>query len=169
MLGASGPSTSQLLLSMRTAVAMALGLAITACTGSASPGPIGTPVDVRRFLPDSLRSETAPGSVYHQRITVGPDSVPVELSWTTFQHGPGRYLATVSGRLPAAAPYDSITLGAISDLQNVGSKFEEIESSRIQVRWFKSAFMRHSSGAAGFTFDALGRGRVDHPQPEPAR
>ena len=151
---------------MRKAVTMALGLAITACTGSAAPGPLGSPVDLRRSLPDSLRSETAPDSVYHQRIAVGPDRAPVELSLTTFRHGSGRYLASVAGRLLATAPYDSITLGKVSDLRNVGSQFEEIESGRIQVRWFKSSFMRHTAGTSGFTFDALGRGGVDGTLPK---
>jgi hypothetical protein len=156
---------------MRTiaAATIILGLAITACSGKAAPGPLGSPVDLRRALPDSLRSETAPDSVYHQRIAVGPDSARVELSWTTFQHGSGRYLASVSGRLLAVAPYDSLTLGAVSDLRNVGSKFEHVESGKIQVRWFKSAFMRDTSGTIGFTFDGLGRGGVDGTLPQRSR
>jgi hypothetical protein len=78
-------------------------------------------------------------------------------------------LASVTGRLLEAAPYDSITLGAVSDLRNVGSKFEQIESGKIQVRWFKSSFMRHSSGASGFTFDAEGKGGVDGTLPKRSR
>lgn len=154
---------------MRTAATIILGLAITACTGSAAPGPLGSPVDLSQALPDSLRSETAPDSVYHQRITVGPDSAPVELSWTTFQHGSGRYLKSVAASLLAAAPYDSITLGTVSHLRNVGSKFEHVESGKIQVQWFKSSFRRHTSGALGFTFDALGRGGIDGTLPQRAR
>jgi len=151
---------------MRTAATMILGLAISACSGTTGPGPIGSPVDLRRYLPDSLRSETAPDSAYRQRISVGPDSAPVELSWTTFQHESGRYLTSVTGRLLAAAPYDSITLGTVSDLRNVGSKFQQVESGTIQVRWFKSAFMRHTSGTEGFTFDALGRGGLGGTLPQ---
>jgi hypothetical protein len=151
------------------AATIMLGLAITACSGKSAPGPLGSPVDLRGALPDSLQSETAPDSVYHQRITVGPDSAAVELSWTMFQHGSGRYLASVSGRLLAVAPYDSITLGGVSRLRNVGSKFEHVESGKIQVRWFKSAFMHDTSGSIGFTFDALGRGGIDGTLPQRSR
>ena len=100
-------------------------LAVTACSGSTNAGPIGAALDLRQYLPDSLRA-SASGTVdstFRQVIRVGPDSAQVEVTWSAFQNGPGRYLASLSARLLAAAPYDSLSVRDLDELKNAGSKF----------------------------------------------
>jgi hypothetical protein len=143
---------------MRACMAI-LGVALAACSGRMEPGPIGQPLDLRQYLPDSLRLGT-PGvvdSTYRHQISVGPDSARVELSWTAFQHGSGRYLATIAARLLAEARYDSLKLVDPSDLQNSGSKWEADESAKVRVVWFKKGPLGVKSGAVKFWFSATGK------------
>jgi len=125
-------------------------------------GPIGPPVDLRKFLPDSLRASTAPGSdtTFHQQMRVGPDSAPVELTWTAYQHGSGHYLATISGRLLADAQYDSLALQDVSDLENRGSKSVVDEAARIRVAWWKKSGVGTTTGMKSFWFTASGKSLV---------
>lgn len=136
-----------------------LGVALAACSGRMEPGPIGQPLDLRQYLPDSLRA-SPPGSVdstYRQQISLGPDSARVELAWTAFQHGSGRYLATVGARLLTQARYDSLKLVDPSDLQNSGSKWVADESAKVRVVWFKKGPLGVKSGAVRFWFSATGK------------
>ena len=138
---------------------LALAIVVTACSGRTEAGPIGRPLDMRQYLPDSLRSAVASGtdSTFRQEIRVGPDSARVEMSWTAFQHGSGRYLATVSARLVTPVQYDSLVLGNISDLKNSGTKSGPIESAKAQVAWFKRGIFGRKAGVMNFGFDAAGR------------
>ena len=139
----------------KMAIALVMGLA--ACSGELQPGPMGKEVDLRQYLPETLRSpETKPDTTYHYAIVVGPDSARVELAWAAFRNGQGRYLATVSARLVKPVHYDSISLAPVSELKNVGSKFEAIESAKLGVNWYKTRFFRHRSGMTPFRFDASG-------------
>ena len=132
--------------------------ALAACSGQLKPGAIGETVDLRQYLPDTLQAAAfSPETTFRQVIVVGPDSARVELAWTTFRHGPGRYLANVSARLLAPAPYDSLQLAQVSELENVGSKFEPSESAKIGVAWFKKTLLVHRAGLTPFVFDAQGR------------
>jgi len=143
---------------------IALAAALAACSSQTKPGTIGQSFDLRQYLPDTLRSTVQPAeSTFRQEIPVGPNSAKVELTWTTFRHGSGRYLATISARLLEATPYDSLTLGAVSELANVGSKFEPTESAKIGVGWFKKTLFVHRSGLTPFEFDAQGRRTVGAP------
>jgi hypothetical protein len=65
-------------------------VALAACSGKMPPGPTGRPMELRKYLPDSLKTAPfPPDSSYRQEIVVGPDSARVELTWTTFRHGTG--------------------------------------------------------------------------------
>lgn len=142
---------------MRT-LCVVLVAALAACSNQMKPGAIGETVDLRQYLPDTLQTVAfSPESTFRQMIVVGPDSARVELTWTTFRHGPGRYLANVSARLLAPVPYDSLSLGQVSELENVGSKFEPSESAKIGVAWFKKTLLVHRAGLTPFVFDAQGR------------
>ncbi|HEX8946345.1 MAG TPA: hypothetical protein VF785_24620 [Gemmatimonadaceae bacterium] len=137
---------------------IALGAALAACSSQMTPGRVGQTVDLRQYLPDTLRLSVQPAdSTFRQEIPVGPNSAKVELTWTTFHHGSGRYLATISARLLEPTKYDSLNLGAVSALANVGSKFEPTESAQIGVAWFKKTLFVHQSGLTPFEFDAQGR------------
>lgn len=140
--------------------------ALAACTGRTDAGPIGHPIELRRYLPDSLRSTTVamPDSIFRRVIQVGPDSARVELVWTAFQHGSGRYLSGISARLMGPTTYDSLTLGSISRLRNAGSKFQMVESATVQVGWFRRSIAGLKDGATDFEFDAAGRS-VRHARP----
>jgi hypothetical protein len=81
----------------------------------------------------------------------------VELAWTAFQHGSGRYLGTITARLLAKAPYDSLKLGVPSDIRNSGSKFAPDEAATIRVVWFKKGPVGMKSGATKFGFSASGK------------
>jgi hypothetical protein len=122
-------------------------------------GPIGPPLNLRQYLPDSLRSATVPAgdSTFRQQILLGPGNARVEVTWTAFRHGDGRYLSTVSASLIARASYDSITLGALSDLRNVGSKFQPIESATVKIGWFRKALLGQRAAVTDFQFGADGR------------
>ena len=136
-------------------VVLAAGLA--ACSGKMPPGPIGKALDLRQYLPDTLRTSPArPDTTYRAEIIVGPDSAHVELTWTVFRHGPGRFLESVSARLVQPVHYDSITVGQVSELKNVASKFEPVESAKIEVNWYKKRFFVHRAGVTPFRFDANG-------------
>ena len=145
---------------MRRLLLLASVVFFVACTGELQPGPTGHPVDMRQYLPDSLtkasQAGAKPDSSFRGSLKVGPDSAPVELEWATFRLTTGRYLASVSGRLLAPAKLDSIRLGAVSNLVNVGSKFDPIESATIEVYWFRHTLLWHRSGRASFGFDAAG-------------
>ncbi len=132
---------------------------VGACSGRTEAGPLGRPLELRQYLPDSLRSAVGSGtdSTFQQEIPVGPDSARVDLVWKAFQHGSGRYLSSVSGRLAAPAPYDSVILGNISGLKNAGTKSDPIESAKVQVAWFKRGPFGHKAGLMNFEFDAAGR------------
>ena len=144
----------------RTA-ALLVGLTLTACSGRTDAGPIGQPIDLRRYLPDSLRTSTGRDSTFRQEVPIGPEGAPVEMSWTTFQRDAGRYLATVAAQLRAPAPYDSIKVGEVSDLRNVGSKFVPIEGGKVRVRWFGRRLFRRVQGSTTFGFDAAGRHTIE--------
>jgi len=146
---------------MRSWTTLALALALSGCSGRTDAGPLGGPVDVRRYLPDSLQTITAADSTFRRRIGVGPDSAQVEMTWTTFRHDSGHYLNSVSARLLEPVSYDSIRLGQVSDLRNAGSKFVPAEAAKIRMRWFKTSFLRHTSGEADFAFDAIGRYTIE--------
>ena len=140
--------------------------ALAACRGQTQPGPIGKPLELRQYLPDSLRSATSSAdSTFRQEIPVGPDSARVELVWNTFQHDSGRFLAELSARLVAPVRYDSLTLGNISGLQNVGTKTRPIESANVQVGWFRRAGLGHESGVMNFGFGGDGRRMIGPPAP----
>ena len=138
---------------------LAFAVVVTACSGRREAGPIGRPLDMRQYLPDSLRSVVASGtdSTFRQEIPVGPDSARVEMTWTAFQHGSGRYLSTISARLVAPVQYDSLVLGNISELKNSGTKSEPFESAKAQVAWFKRGIFGRKAGVMNFGFDAAGR------------
>jgi hypothetical protein len=143
---------------MRACMAI-LGVALAACSGRMEPGPIGQPLDLRQYLPDSLKA-SSPGSVdstYRQPVSLGPDSARVELSWTAFQHGSGHYLATITARLLTEARYDSLKLVDPSDLQNSGSKWQADESAKVRLVWFKKGPLGLKSGALRFWFSATGK------------
>jgi hypothetical protein len=144
-----------------SAPVVAFALALTACSGRTDPGPIGAPVDLRHFLPESLQVITSPDSTFRRPIRLGPDSAQLEMIWTTFRHDSGHYLNNVSAQLLAPVPYDSIRLGQTSDLRNAGTKFVPAEAAKIRLRWFKTSFLRHMSGEADFGFDAIGRHTVE--------
>ena len=133
-------------------------VALAACSGKMPPGPTGRPMELRKYLPDSLKTAPfPPDSTYRQEIVVGPDSARVELTWTTFRHGTGWYLSSISARLVQPVRYDSLTLGEVSELTNIGSKPQPIESAKIGVLWFKTRFFAHTSGVTPFAFGANGR------------
>lgn len=154
---------------MRSRTAALLGLTLLACSGRTEAGPIGQPIDLRRFLPDSLRAGTGHDSTFRQEVPIGPEGAPVEMVWTTFQRDSGRYLATVSAQLRAPAPYDSIRVGNVSSLRNVGSKFVPIEGGRVRVSWFGRRFFRRVQGSTTFGFDASGRNAIEPDVPSTPR
>jgi len=134
-----------------------LALAVIACSGKKSPGPISKPIDLRQYLPDSLKAGLVPDSAFRHQLRVGPDSALVEVTWTLLRNGPSRLLGEVSARLVEPVKYDSITIGDIGNLKNVGTKTEPVESADMKIRWFKTWFTRRRTGAADFEFDAKGR------------
>jgi hypothetical protein len=137
---------------------VALAAALVGCSGRTEAGAIGQALELRQYLPDSLRATTAPAadSTFKQEIPVGPDSARVEMVWTAYQHGSGRFLSTVSARLVAPAPYDSLRFGNISNLRNSGTKSGPIESTSGQVVWFKRTIFGRKAGVMHFGFDAAG-------------
>ncbi len=143
-----------------------LPFVVSACAGTTPAGPIGQPMELRQYLPDSLRASTASGgdSTFHRQIRVGPDSALVELTWTAFQHGTGRYLGTIAGRLLANARYDSLTLRDVTELKNSGSRWVPVESAKIRVAWFKKRLFGRKSGATTFWFTAAGMNVVGLPE-----
>ena len=146
---------------------LALATVLAACTGQLELGPIGQPLDLRQYLPDSLRTPTATttDSIFRQEIRVGPDTARVELTWTTFQHGSGRYLSEISARLLAPVRYDGLTLGNVSELRNAGTKFQIVESATVQVGWSKRSIFGRKAGATGFSFNAGGGRTIGLPVP----
>lgn len=154
---------------MRSRTVALLGLTLLACSGRTDAGPIGQPIDLRRYLPDSLRTGTGADSTFRQKVPIGPEKAPVEMVWTTFQRDSGRYLATVAAQLPAPAPYDSIKVGEVSSLQNVGSKFVPIEGGKVRVRWFGRRLFRRVQGSTTFGFDASGRHTIEPDVPATSR
>jgi hypothetical protein len=138
-------------------------IVLGACSGQLPPGPAGKPMELRQYLPDSLRTgPVTPDSTFKHEIVVGPDSARVELTWTTFKHGTGLFLSNVSARLVQPVRYDSLTLYDVSELKNIGSKVQTIESAKVRVAWYKTRFFSHSSGVTPFDFGANGR-RVVYP------
>jgi hypothetical protein len=136
-----------------------------ACSSRDIPaGPIGEAMDLRALLPTGLRdaARSTPDTTYSQRLSVGPDSAAVELVWTAFGVGTGRYLATLTARLIAPASYDSVRLGDVA-VENAGSKFDPVEAATIDLRWFKRSIGLRRSGATRFRFEAIGR-RIVGPQ-----
>ncbi|MGE5101382.1 MAG: hypothetical protein ACM3SX_15445 [Deltaproteobacteria bacterium] len=138
---------------------LSLAVVLAACSGQREAGAIGQTLDLRQYLPDSLRSAStaAADSTFRQEIRVGPDSAQVELVWTTFQHDSGRFLSSVAARLIAPVRYDSLTLGNPSNLRNTGTKTRVIASANAQVGWFKRTFFVHRAGVMNFAVDAAGR------------
>jgi hypothetical protein len=137
---------------------LVLTVALAACSGRTESGAIGPTLDLRQFLPDSLRSiaPAASDSTYRQQFAVGPDSARVEIVWKSFTRNSGRFLSAVSANLVAPAPYDSLRYGNISGLHNSGTKTSAIESAKLQVAWFKHTLLWHRAGVMNFTFDAAG-------------
>ena len=131
---------------------------LTACTGQVAPGPIGRPLDMKQFLPDSLRPESAatPDSTFRQTIPVGPDSAQVEMVWKTFRHTTGRYVASISAELKGPAKFDSLLLANVSSLKNSGTKEAPVEAATVQVFWFRHTLLWHKAGAMNFGFDGAG-------------
>lgn len=150
---------------MRSLSTLAVAFALVACSGRTDPGPIGAPVELRQYLPADLQPITSTDSTFRWRISIGPDSAQVEMTWTTFRHDSGHYLNNVIAKLLLPVPYDSIRLGQVSDVRNAGSKFVPAESAKLRMRWFKTSFLRHSSGEADFEFDAIGRHSVQPLRP----
>ena len=138
-------------------------VALCGCSSQMRPGPIGKQLDLRLYLPDSLRQITANASdsAFHVQIPVGPDKAPVELSWTAATHTGGRYLTTLDARLVNAAPYDSLTISDLSDLQNLGSRSMPVESATLHILWFKRTWHGRQHGATSFGFDANGRRTIE--------
>jgi hypothetical protein len=134
-------------------------IAMLAGCNRMDPGPIGKPLDLRQYLPDSLRSASARGddSTFRHQIVLGPGNARIEMTWMSFRHGAGRYLSTVSARLGARASYDSITIGEPSELRNVGSKFRPIESATVRIGWFRRTVLGQRAGVTNFQFGADGR------------
>jgi hypothetical protein len=56
--------------------------------------------------------------------------------------------------------YDSLTIGGIGNLKNVGTKTDPVESASMKITWFKTWLTRSKSGVADFEFDARGRRMV---------
>ncbi len=140
-------------------VVLAAGLA--ACSSNMPAGAVGQQVDLRQYLPDSLRSAPAAAeSTFRQEVTVGPNHARVELTWTMFRRGSGRYLSSVAARLVSPVRYDSLTIEPVSRLKNVGTKFEPSESALLALGWSKRVFFVRRSGQTPFEFDALGRRTV---------
>lgn len=137
---------------------VALTAALVGCSGRTEAGAIGKALELRQYLPDSLRATTAPAadSTFKQEIPVGPDSARVEIVWTTYQHGSGRFLSTISARLVAPVRYDSLRFGNISKLRNSGTKSGPVESTTAQVVWFKRTIFGRKAGVMNFGFDAAG-------------
>ena len=154
---------------MRSRIAVVLCLALLACSGRTEAGPIGQPLDLRQYLPDSLRTSTGTDSTYRKQLKVGPDSAPVEMTWTTFRRDSGHYLGTVAAQLLARAPYDSITVGGVSSVRNVGTKFVPTEGAKVRVSWFGSRFFRPIRGSTTFGFDGVGRHTIEPDLPAPPR
>lgn len=139
------------------ALAASLMAGLAGCSGELQPNAIGKELDVRQYLPDTLRSPATPvDSTFHQEMPVGPDSARVEMTWTSFPRGPGRFLAGVSARLVSPVHYDSLSVGNISDLKNSGSKEKPVAAAKVQVAWFKHTLVFHRSGVMNFSFDAAG-------------
>ena len=139
---------------------LALAVALAACSGRTEAGAIGQTLELRQYLPDSLRSTSptsAGDSTFRQQIPVGPDSARVEMVWTTFQHDSSRLLSSVSARLISPVGYDSLTLGNISELRNDGTKTRAVESANAEIGWFKHGGFRHKAGVMNFRFNAMGR------------
>jgi len=137
---------------------LALTVAVAACSGRTEAGAIGQTLDLRQYLPDSLRSiaPSASDSTYRQQFAVGPDSARVEIMWKAFARNSGRYLSAVSAKLLAPAQYDSVRYGNISGLRNSGTKTSPIESASLQVAWFKHTMLWHQAGVMNFSFDGAG-------------
>jgi hypothetical protein len=146
---------------------LVLTATLAACSGRTGAGPIGEPLELRQFLPDSLRSATASpaDSTFHQEMPVGPDSARVEMTWTAFHHGSGRYLASVSARLVAPVRYERLILENISDLKNAGTKSGPIESAKVQIGWFSRGIFGRKSGVMNFGFGADGRRMIGPSEP----
>ena len=138
---------------------VSLAFALTACSGTRSPGPLGQPLDLKEYLPEALKTGV-PDTAFHHRLKVGPDSALIEVTWTPFVNGRNRLLGEVRAQLLEPVKYDSITIGEIGSLQNFGTKSEAVESAGMKIRWFKTWWRRRSSGFTDFEFDAKGRRMV---------
>lgn len=143
-------------------LAVACLLAVTACSRRLEPGPLSREIDLRQYLPDSLRSVTTPtDSTFEKDVQVGPDGAHVRFTWNRFQRGSGRYLGTVGVRLLDSVRYDSVGVGPPSDLKNSGTKQQIVASATLSLAWSKRVFLWHKSGTTRFEFDAAGRTRVE--------
>jgi hypothetical protein len=135
-----------------------LAVAVMACSGTKKPGPLGQPIDLRDYLPPELKTGgVSVDTAYHQRLKVGPDSALIEVTWTPLQNGKARLLGEVKAELLEPVKYDSLRIGEIGNLINIGSKMEPVESAALKVRWFKTWFTRPRAGYTDFQFDAKGR------------
>jgi hypothetical protein len=139
---------------------LSLAFVLLGCSGKKSAGPIGQPLDLRVYLPDSLKAGGVADSAFRHQMKVGPDSALVEVTWTPLRHGSSRVLSEVRARLLEPVKYDSITIGEIGNLQNVGTKTDPVESAGMKIRWFKTWLTRPRTGVADFEFDARGRRMV---------
>jgi len=146
---------------------LVLLMAIVACSGKTDAGPIGEPIDMRQFLPESLLTVTTgmPDSAFRHEVKIGSDSARVEATWKSVRHGPGLYLTDVRARLLSAAPYDSLRIGPVSSLQNVGTKSAPVEAAAVRLSWFKKAAAEQKQGSISLEFDAAGRRLVRPTQP----
>ena len=144
----------------RSLVTVALTAIVAGCSGGQTqPGAIGQPLDLRQYLPDTLRGlmSNPLDTSFTRQIKVGPDSAPVEITWTAFTHGPSRYLGTVSSKLLRAVPYDSLRFGNPTNLSNDGTKDSINATATVRIDWFKRVPFSKQSGSASFKFNARGQ------------
>jgi hypothetical protein len=143
---------------MRRSFVLAL-LALAACSREKPPGEIGGTLDLRAFLPDTLRqiASTQPDTSFTRVVRVGPDSAPVEVTWSAFGHGHGRFLGTSSARLTKPVRYDSLRFGNPTNLKNVGTKDSVNAFATLEVGWYKTTLFIRRHGAMTFGITARGR------------
>lgn len=138
---------------------LSLALALMACSGTKNPGPVGQ-LDLREYLPPEFKTGGVPDTAYHVRFKLGPDSALIDVSWTPLQNGKARLLGDIKAELVEPVKYDSLRIGEIGNLINIGTKDEPVESATMKIRWFKTWLTRPRAGVTNFQFDAKGRRAV---------
>ena len=112
-------------------------------------------------MPDTLKkiAGTATDTSFSRVVRVGPDSAPVEVTWTAFGHGHGRFLGTSSARLTRPVRYDSLHFGNPTSLRNAGTKDSVNAIATLEVGWYKTTLFVHRHGTANVGIAARGLGR----------